>query len=246
MLAGWMVANLVGCGAGENVTDSSETATDADIDPVDSAAEIDSTAETDSAADEGDAEHDVETVAAWRPDGPITIADAPAVTFPLFAERTAALPAVAIPEGRAMVVDFDGDGRDDLVALGTQSGNRPVFLRNVTPPGGPIAFEDATAAAGLDGAMTLLVFGDLDNDGDADGFSGAGFRAGADGTQGFWMNDGRGHFTYAGDHGLAPRKASGLLYKEPAAATLADFDKDGALDLYVAMWNAGDLNGNLG
>jgi hypothetical protein len=36
----------------------------------------------------------------------------------------------------------------------------------------------------------------------------------------------------------------GALYKEMAAGTMADFDRDGLLDLYLGMFNDGDLSGN--
>lgn len=181
----------------------------------------------------------------WKHVGAITTAAAPAATFPLFANRASAIPSgLTLPEGRAMVVDFDVDGRDDLVVLGTSVGMKPIFLRNATPRGSSDwAFEDVTAQAGMDASMVLLVFGDLDNDGDPDAFSGTSFRSGADGKHGIWLNDGRGHFSYLGNNGLASNKV-GSRFKEMAAATLADFDKDGRLDLYVAMWNVGDLAGN--
>ncbi len=184
----------------------------------------------------------------WQHIGPVTTADRPEVKRPLFIERSpdAIAPTTGLPEGRAMVVDFDGDGRDDVVALGTTNGMNPKLLRNATPRGSSEwAFEDVTADAGFDAPMTLLVFGDIDNDGDQDAFSGTSFRAGANGKYGIWKNDGAGHFTYAGRDGLMPNILQGSLYKEMAAATLADLDKDGILDLYVAMWNLGDLSGNL-
>lgn len=64
--------------------------------------------------------------------------------------------------------DVDGDGREDLYVC--CFGN-DVLLRNITEPGGPIRFEDATAASGLgedDAWSTGAAFGDLDRDGDLD------------------------------------------------------------------------------
>lgn len=182
----------------------------------------------------------------WQHVGPIDHGTAPAPARPLFIERSEALPSgVTVPEARAMIVDFDGDGREDVVALGTTANMSPVFLRNVTEPGGAWGFEDWTAKSGMQGVqMVLLVFGDLDNDGDADAFSGTSFRSGSDGKLGVWLNDGAGTFTYAGANGLDGRRASGL-FKEMSAATLADFDHDGVLDLYIAMFNLADLAGNM-
>jgi len=200
-------------------------------------------------AKEVEVEVEVTPIEPWRHVGPITVDAARDTTakLPLFAAQALAIPAeVVLPEGRAMVVDFDHDGREDLVVLGTTNGMAPTFLRNATTPGGAWHFEDFTAQAGMVAPMVLLVFGDLDNDGDADAFSGTSFRSGADGKHGIWLNDGAGHFTYSGTNGLAPRKQSGQFYKEMAAATLADLDRDGNLDLYVTMWNVGMLNGTLG
>ncbi len=138
----------------------------------------------------------------WRHVGPITQGPRPAHTGPLFIERTAdAIPAeIGLPEARGMVVDLDADGRDDLVALGTTAGMFPKFLRNTTEPGSTDwSFEDYTEVSGIDRSMALLVFGDIDNDGDPDAFSGTSFRSGVDGAHGFWRND-AGRFTV--EHGV--------------------------------------------
>jgi len=223
-----------------------QAAVTTDTDALEVAIEV---AEEVAASAEVEVTEEVTPVEPWRHVGPITTdATLPVAALrPLFSEHTTALSAaVTLPEGRAMVVDFDSDGREDIVVLGTSNGMAPVFLRNAATPGGLWAFDDVTAAAGMDAPMVLLVFGDLDNDGDADAFSGTSYRSGADGKHGIWLNDGSGHFSYAGTNGLASRKASGQYYKEMAAATLADFDGDGLLDLYVTMWNVGMLNGSLG
>ncbi len=170
--------------------------------------------------------------------------------FPLFADRTADVLeplGVIRGDGRAMVVDFDGDGRDDIVWLPTGGDeayhNLPVFLRNTTE-GGVWSFEDATAKSGMgDAATVLLVFGDIDNDGDMDAFAGTSFRS-APAAPALWLNDGTGAFTRAEVKGLLPHKLENGQYKEMAAGTLADFDGDGFLDLYLTMFNNGDELGN--
>ncbi len=240
--ARWVSAvMLAATGCGSDSTPATDTGTADTADTVE--ATPDST-DPDTATDT-----DTTTpVDPWRHVGTITTGPRPAHTGPLFIERTAdAIPAeIGLPDARAMVVDLDGDGRDDLVALGTTAGMFPKFLRNTTAPGSSEwSFEDFTATTGIDRSMALLVFGDIDNDGDQDAFSGTSFRSGADGAHGFWKNDGTGRFEFVGDGGLASRIVQSTLYKEMAAATLADFDGDGLLDLYVAMWNLGDLNGGL-
>ncbi|MDA0802755.1 MAG: CRTAC1 family protein [Planctomycetota bacterium] len=70
-------------------------------------------------------------------------------------------------------VDFDGDDRTDLYVTGVKTPHTPghLLLRNVTPPGGTIAFEDVTEARGLTtepGWGTAAVWFDADLDGDLD------------------------------------------------------------------------------
>jgi hypothetical protein len=151
------------------------------------------------------------------------------------------------PDARAMLVDLDGDGHDDLVTIPVvQEPMRPRLLHNRAGDGG-FGFVDRTADSGLaDQSLTLAVFGDLDNDGDQDLVALTGYRS-PDGTTGVWTNDGSGRFSFAGPNGLASPLVATGVYKEPAAAALADFDLDGDLDLYIGHWYAGrrDAEGGL-
>lgn len=63
--------------------------------------------------------------------------------------------------------DYDGDGRVDVLLTGY---GRTSLYRNVTAPGGPPRFEDATRAAGLniDGWTMSGAFADYDLDGRVD------------------------------------------------------------------------------
>lgn len=187
-------------------------------------------------------------VEAWRHVGPIEENPLPnRVALPYFVERTSTvgLDALALDAGRASLVDFDGDGREDLVTLPvTNTPLRPRFIRNVSA-GGEVRFEDATAASGMETAeMILLAFGDLDNDGDADAFAGLGWRA-AEGQGGVWENDGTGRFTHRGLAGTDGPALGQGFFTEAAAATLADLDGDGLLDLYVGHWYGGSSAGNV-
>ena len=83
--------------------------------------------------------------------------------------------------GAPTVFDFDADGRPDIIAGHTSryAGNdRPAslfLLRNVTPPGGELAFAVAdTNLFNLSGLSNNYApsFGDLDGDGDADALIG--------------------------------------------------------------------------
>ncbi len=201
---------------------------------------------------------------AWAHVGPVVFgAPAATPTTPLFADISDAsgISSIGALTGRAMVVDFDGDGRDDIVTLPTtvpeaapgetQQAMTPTFMRNVGDQDGDgvVDFVDASADSGMsDATMVVMAFGDLDNDGDQDAVSAYGFRA-AGGEHGVWLNDGAGGFTFVGRAGLAApeigQAAAGTVYQEPSAIALADFNRDGLLDLYLGHWSAGDVEGGL-
>ena len=146
------------------------------------------------------------------------------------------------PDTRAMLADVDGDGFDDLVRLPvTALPLQPVVLRNLAGDGG---FGFATFETGLEAnSATLLLFGDVDEDGDQDALSFTGARS-PEGQQGVWLNDGSGRFSYDGDWGIASAQLGATAFEEPAAATLADLDGDGRLDLYLGRWYTQVRNGN--
>lgn len=117
--------------------------------------------------------------------------------------------------------DVDGDGRCDLYFCGLQTRN--TLFRNL----GNWRFEDITIAAGLGGPdpfSTGAVFADMDGDQDLDllvNSIGGGTR--------LFRNDGAGRFS--------EETNSGLLRKFGAMSlSLADVDRDGDLDLYVANY----------
>ena len=133
--------------------------------------------------------------------------------------------------------DINGDGLCDIYLCGLEGSN--VLYRNL----GSWKFEDITASAGVacaDQYSTGAVFADVDGDGDLDLLvNGIGV-----GTR-FFLNDGKGKFTEAGDGGLTRRFGATTM-------ALADIDGDGDLDLYVANYRTttirttGFANLNLG
>ena len=122
------------------------------------------------------------------------------------------------------VGDADGDGLDDLyVAQPAGLPNR--LFRNR----GDATFEDITDASGLgvldDTAQSL--FADVDNDGDED-------LVLATGTQLLlFTNDGKGHFTAVPDAFRLAHPLQGVL----TSIAMADYDRDGFLDLYLCVYS---------
>ncbi len=175
---------------------------------------------------------------------------------PYFTKATAKFGLDKLSLGNAVRVssaDLDGDGYADVVLHKTGSNNRDdltaspqvryrFVLRNGKAGAGR-AFADVTEASGYTAirgggrgrAAHLAVFGDVDNDGDLDVFSGANVDPSATANPAdpgdrneLLLNDGKGNFT------LAPK--SGLFHDEKYATTSAaflDYDRDGNLDLFV-------------
>lgn len=121
------------------------------------------------------------------------------------------------------VVDIDADGFDDLYVMARWGRNQ--FFRNQ----GDGTFAEIAAQLGLDieGFSSSAVFGDFDNDGDADLFLGRTLERSA-----YFENvDGR----------FVDRSAdqvTGLLPYLVSSVNAVDYDGDGLLDLYVSTYGA--------
>ncbi len=149
---------------------------------------------------------------------------------------------------RLDAVDFDGDGWADLVVrLGGNAGDdfapggkRTTWLLRNTGKG---TFEDVTESSGFRVTRTgtdptkgrpgeVIAFGDIDNDGDLDAFTGMTYDATTKETSEILLNDGDGTFS------LGPATSAvrpGLLAHEAVAgASFTDIDRDGNLDLWMA------------
>jgi hypothetical protein len=117
-------------------------------------------------------------------------------------------------------VDYDGDGWDDLFFA---DGAAARLYRSQ----GDGTFRDATEAAGLPTDLTGVnvgLFVDLDNDGDRDLFLGV-----FTGPNRLYRNEGEGRFTDV-------TEGAGLGGLMVTAASAADYDEDGLLDLYVGRY----------
>jgi Tfp pilus assembly protein PilF/peroxiredoxin len=122
------------------------------------------------------------------------------------------------------VGDADGDGLEDLY-VAQPSGLPNRLYRNR----GDGTFEDVTEKAGvgiLDDTSQSL-FADVDNDGDQD------LIVGLSTGPVLFLNDGTGRFTRVPD---AFRFEKGLQ-GSPMSMAMADYDRDGFLDLYLCVYS---------
>jgi len=122
------------------------------------------------------------------------------------------------------VGDADGDGLDDLYVA------QPAGLPNrLYRNRGDSTFEDITAQAGVgvldDTAQSLFV--DVDNDGDQD------LVVATSTNLVLFINDGKGHFAPVQDAFRFARPLQGVL----TSITMADYDRDGFVDLYVCVYS---------
>jgi tetratricopeptide (TPR) repeat protein len=120
--------------------------------------------------------------------------------------------------------DADGDGLDDLYV------SQPAGLPNrLFRSRGDGTFEDVTERAGLAvlDDTTQSLFADVDEDGDED------LVLALSTGPALFLNDGKGRFT---------RAPGGFQFQEvlrgsPMSMAMADYDRDGFLDLYVCVYS---------
>jgi enediyne biosynthesis protein E4 len=145
------------------------------------------------------------------------------------AARNVPIPGEHMPPGVA-VLDFDGDGREDLFVPGGD-GNR--LYRNR----GDGTYEDVAAKAGVEGqegeAVGALAF-DYDNDGWTDLYV-----TYLDRPNLLYRNRGDGTFEEVG------KKAGVSLNDYSTSAAALDYDRDGLPDLYVLVYGPPDRGPNI-
>jgi enediyne biosynthesis protein E4 len=145
------------------------------------------------------------------------------------AARNVPIPGEHLPPGAA-VLDFDGDGREDLFVAGGD-GNR--LYRNR----GDGSYEDVAGKAGVAGqegeAVGVLAF-DFDNDGWTDLYVTYLFRPNL-----LYRNKGDGTFEEVG------KKAGVALNDYCTSAAALDYNRDGRPDLYVLVYGPPDRGPNI-
>jgi len=145
------------------------------------------------------------------------------------AARNVPVPGEHMPPGAA-VLDFDGDGREDLFLAG---GDGNHLYRNR----GDGTYEDVTARAGVAGqegeGIGALAF-DFDNDGRTDLYV-----TYLDRPNLLYRNRGDGTFEEIG------QKAGVALNAYCTSAAAFDYDRDGRPDLYVLVYGRPDHGPNL-
>jgi Tfp pilus assembly protein PilF/peroxiredoxin len=122
------------------------------------------------------------------------------------------------------VGDFDGDGFDDVYVC------QPAGLPNrLYRNRGDGTFEDVTASAGLDvlDATSCALFADLENRGHQD------LLVVTSGGPLLFVNSGQGKFSLKRDAIRFARPPQGTF----THAALADYDRDGRLDVYFCLYN---------
>lgn len=159
------------------------------------------------------------------------------------------LRALGVAGVRLGAVDWDGDGRPDLAVRGyamarddwSEGGARYTWLlRNQ----GDLQFRDATRDSGFlavregEGGRVAhaVVFGDVDNDGDLDAFTGITMDpnpAGADTGDRFEIVLNQGDGTFRLTDTIALPAVSPKWRPPLMGASFTDFDADGNLDLWI-------------
>lgn len=163
---------------------------------------------------------------------------------PFFRDVAAEIGLARHPAQRVAFVDIDGDLYPDCVigCLWKEKSTHCYLNRPAETEGVPRIFEDLTDESGLargqDGksrrTASVVIFADVDNDGDVDAFSGIDCTAEKEEEApelcAILLNDGAGRFEFCARSGVDQHPAT------TCAAAFFDADDDGLIDLFVGNW----------
>jgi len=133
-------------------------------------------------------------------------------------------PFTADMSARLTIADLNGDTHDDLVLI---DGGPKAYLG-----AGDLSLIAAPSGTFPEGSQAgMVVFGDLDNDGDVDGFAPSWTAIDGDPelANAVWINDGAGQFSVVPQPGVDVLDPTG-------AAALGDGNSDGILDVFWGNW----------
>ncbi len=167
-----------------------------------------------------------------------------------FGDRTKAEVLEMFTDGGAAVAagDFDNDGRPDLLLTDSDEGTSQHLLRNVTEPGGDLAFVDVAGSAGVAGGNTAdaivadALWLDYDNDGWQDllltrfGTPILYRNLGADGGPGPEPNGGRDAASPVRFADVSAAAGLAGAFDNTIASIAFDADGDGWLDLLLGHY----------
>jgi tetratricopeptide (TPR) repeat protein len=151
---------------------------------------------------------------------PVVFTDATAIVLPPAGKWPSQHNALEQTDGAALLFDYDGDGRLDLLEV---AGTAQRLYRNDAGKFVDVTAQSGALAKEAEGIATGAVAGDFDNDGRPDLFI---LRYGA---STLYHNEGGGRFA---DVTVAARIPSYRYLSHSAA--FVDYDHDGDLDLFIA------------
>lgn len=252
----WLLALIVACDGGSSPSGQTGGGSDVDGQVSDGSAGVTSDVQTgaDTAVGRGaDAAADASTPASDV--APDAVACRPPTLWtdqPAFEDATAEVGLVGVTGIRLSAADLDGDGYPDLVVrnvgLSTHDPGAPrlAWVLMNRPGEGGRRFVDATEESGFlalpqggtGRTSQIVVFGDVDNDGDLDAFSGVSVNPDPSTPDNGDRNE---ILLNAGDGTFALAPGGDLRHPDKryaaGGASFLDADRDGLLDLFVGYGN---------
>lgn len=156
-----------------------------------------------------------------------------------FTEENLPVPTGSFSHRGSSWADIDGDGDMDLFAMNSTSSNLSTVAESqfyINDGTGTFTIESASSRLGVKGwGARGSTFGDVDNDGDLDLFIMHRPVFNGDVFTQLFLNNGTGNFTLS--------TAQSYGYGDPfSGLSMADYNNDGALDLFIGSFDPGRPN----